>query len=136
MSAPDPIIDPQGAGTATASPDYRVEPYQYYKLIATAATGYVLSSWDVRTRVLNSDATIRADVTQRYSSNPLEGEVFDGVDQSIPESLKGPWTTEIVSIVAHFTAVTPPPTEHGLIYSPSRDKLIYDTTSGKLCYYP
>ena len=42
------------------------------------------------------------------------------------------WTENVVAV---FERVTPPH-GHGLIYSSARNQLIYDTTSGKLCYYP
>lgn len=122
--------------------------YNIAALTAIPAPGYRFVRFDVRTKYeftwmyLPDPEVIYFDETR--TENPaceLPNSFFYLTDYSRQivynqdGSINGDnkfWTENVVAV---FERVAPPH-GHGLIYSPSRDKLIYDTTSGKLCYYP
>lgn len=129
---------------ALGGSDYDYD-YNFLMLTAIANRGYVFDHFEQRTRIemmfpgLDEPYVTFDDTSSRENPEcllPTSGSIAftesSGYSTSPnPEKNWMKFWTE--SVVAVFVPV---PTNPGLIYSPSRDKLIYDQTSGRLLYYP
>lgn len=135
--------------TIVLGDDSYIYAYTLESLTARPNVGYRFVRWEVQTKieftwqyypepdVWYSDDVVRdlnpaceLPATSFYLTDFSQMTVLN-LDGTVNGTYKY-WT---VNVVAVFERVTPPH-GHGLIYSPSRGKLIYDTTNGKLCYYP
>lgn len=122
--------------------------YNIAALNARPNSGYRFVRWEVRTKHeytwdygLEPLITYFDDFVYDNPACELPGGFFYltdfsqvthlSLDGTVDETTKF-WTENVVAV---FERVTPPH-GHGLIYSSARNQLIYDTTSGKLCYYP
>ena len=136
--------------TVTLGDNYSEYDYNIAALTAMPAQGFRFLRFRVHSKVIISFYLYGQNYDYEYAFddvievNPAcelpetsfyltEHSVYNSYNYDSSRTLNGTYDYVVQSVVAEFE---PPAHGHGLIYSPARNKLIYDVAVDKLMYYP